>query len=466
VTPVRSSQTTADLWAPYVPGPGAPWDLRRVVHLHRRAGFSASWGELKRDLAEGPEASVKRLLEGKARGKAEGVPEGFEATAGLLADAAVASNDPTRLKAWWVYRILFTPDPLGERLALMWHDHFATSNLKVNDLAAMRRQNELFRRHARAPFPALLNDAARDPALLSWLDAPANRKGHTNENFARELMELFTVGVGHFGEPDVKDAARALTGWTVADGSFREVPARQDDGEKTLLGHKGRWSGGDVVRILLDHPATADRLAWRVCNFLMGENAADGRAVSALAETLRARGLDVGKAVATVLRSGAFFADVNIRTKVLDPVGAVVDPVRALGLWEPPPSTLVLADWAARLGQDLFYPPNVGGWPGGRSWLSTRSVVGRANYAAALVGGDAVGRAAPLDALELAEAHGSGRGRDAVLTFYSRLVTGVEPDARWLDRTSAALGPATSWGPDAARRAAALTLGSPEAQLA
>jgi uncharacterized protein (DUF1800 family) len=301
---------------------------------------------------------------------------------------------------------------------------------------------------------------------LTWLDAPANRKGHTNENFARELMELFTVGVGHFGEPDVKEAARALTGWTVADGSFREVAARQDDGEKTLLGHKGRWSGGDVVRILLDHPATADRLAWRVCNLLMGENAADGRAVSALAETLRTQGLDVGKAVATVLRSSAFFADVNIRTKVLDPVGAVVDPVRALGLWEPPPSTLVRADWAARLGQDLFYPPNVGGWPGGRSWLSTRSVVGRANYAAALVGGEGVGRAAPLDALGLAEAHGSGRGRDAVLTFYSRLVTGVDPDARWLDRTSAALGPATSWGPEAARRAAALTLGSPEAQLA
>src|SRR4051812_49311472 len=155
-------------WAPYRPDASAPWDLRRVVHLHRRAGFGATWGEIQRDLADGPEASLDRLLAGKARPAADG----FEKTAGLLANSA---REPERLKAWWVYRLLFGPDPLGERLTLMWHNHFATSALKVRDLAAMRRQNELFRDLARAPFGKLLRGAVRDPALLVWLDAPSNR---------------------------------------------------------------------------------------------------------------------------------------------------------------------------------------------------------------------------------------------------------------------------------------------------
>ena len=206
-------------WARYEPDTEEPWDLRRVVHLHRRAGFAATWDELQRDLRDRPEATIARLLEGRSR--ASGVPEGFEATSTLLADAAVASNDPARLKAWWVYRMAFGPDPLGERLTLMWHGHFATGNLKVDDLALMRRQNVTLRRLARAPFAELLGAAARDPALLVWLDAPANRKGHPNENFARELMELFTVGIGPYSEADVKEAARALTGRAVEAGTLR-----------------------------------------------------------------------------------------------------------------------------------------------------------------------------------------------------------------------------------------------------
>ena len=133
------------------------------------------------------------------------------------------------------------PDPLGERLTLMWHNHFATSNVKVNDPAAMKRQNEPFRRLARAPFGKMLESAVRDPALLIWLDAPANRKGHPNENLARELLELFSLGVGHYSENDVKETARALTGWTVVDGAFREAPSRHDSEAKTILGKSGNW---------------------------------------------------------------------------------------------------------------------------------------------------------------------------------------------------------------------------------
>src|SRR4051794_15855969 len=136
-------------WAPYVSDAEAPWDLRRVVHLHRRAGFAPTWDELQRDLADGPDASIERLLEGESR--QYGLLQDFETTAALLADAAVASNDPARLKAWWIFRMLFSPDPLGERLTLLWHDHFATSNLKVENLELMRRQNEVFRQYGRGP---------------------------------------------------------------------------------------------------------------------------------------------------------------------------------------------------------------------------------------------------------------------------------------------------------------------------
>jgi hypothetical protein len=460
--PLPVDPDSGSAWTPYDPARDGPWDLRRVVHLHRRAGFAVSWGEIQRDLNDGPDMSISRLLSGKARGTAEGVPDGFEATAGLLGDAAVSSGDPARLKAWWIYRMLLGPDPLGERLTLMWHDHFATSNLKVEDLAAMRRQNELFRHHARAPFGDLLNAAVRDPALLLWLDAPANRKGHPNENLARELMELFTLGVGHFTESDVKEAARALTGWTVADGTFREEKARHDDGEKTILGRTGKLAGGDLAALLLEQPATADRLAWRLSRQFFGERALDSRATAELAEGLCRHQLDIGWAMATILRSRAFFAEANLRTRVVDPVGYVVGSVRALTLLDPPPSTLVLADWATRLGQDLFYPPNVGGWSGGRSWLTARSVVGRANFASALVTGQGIGLNAPLDALAIA----SSRNRSEAVRYFAKLLLGTEPGDAWCNRIEAALGPQASWGPEGARRAVALILASPEAQLA
>src|SRR5262252_8981556 len=175
----------ADAWAPYAPDPKSPWDLHRVVHLHRRAGFAATWGEIQRDLKDGPQASIDRLLSGKSR--SDDVPADFDRTADVLGEAAVAAEDPGRLKAWWVYRMLFGPDPLSERLALMWHNHFATSNLKVENLAAMKRQNDLFRRLARAPFGELLREAVRGPALLIWLDAQVNRKARPNENLGREV---------------------------------------------------------------------------------------------------------------------------------------------------------------------------------------------------------------------------------------------------------------------------------------
>jgi uncharacterized protein (DUF1800 family) len=286
------------------------------------------------------------------------VPPEFDTFATALADNA---SDAGRLKAWWVYRMLFGPDALTERLTLMWHNHFATSEEKVRSLGLMRRQNETFRSLSRGPFGKLLRAAVHEPALLMWLDAPSNRKGHPNENLARELMELFSMGVGNYTEADVKEAARALTGWTVVEDQFREDPRLHDGGEKTILGHRGKWRGDNLVHFVLEHPATARRLAFRICELLMGEGAVDDVVLKALTDGLRQRDLDIGWAVETVLRSRAFFADNNLRRRVAGPVEFVVGAARALEVFDPPPSTLLLADWAARLGQDLFRPMSVAG---------------------------------------------------------------------------------------------------------
>ena len=420
----------AKLWSPYAPDAAAPWSLRRVVHLQRRAGFAATWAELQHDLKDGPRIAIDRLLAGKSTTQ---TPPEFAATADLLADAAVTSGEPGRLKAWWVYRMMFGPDPLGEKLTLLWHDHFATSNNKVNDLAAMRRQNDAFRQLGRAPFGELLNASVRDPALLVYLDAPANRKGHANENLARELMELFTLGIGNYSESDVKEAARRLTGWTVTEGNFQENAAAHDAGEKTIFGKKGTWTGPDLVRMLLEQPATSARLATKLVRLFFGEKGIAAEALQALAVGLREHSLNIGWAVETILRSQLFFSDSNIGTRILGPVEYVLGTARALELFDPAPSSLALADWCGRLGQDLFDPPNVGGWPAGKAWISARTLIGRANFCTALLDGPNAGRPTPLDAVELAKRHGSGDLTD----FYSRLLFGIEPTLALREAASA-----------------------------
>ena len=253
-------------WSAYRPSDACPWNLERAWTLRRRAGFAATWAELERDLADGPERVVERVLAGECR--SEGVPAAFESMARLLGESAGSSSDPRRLQAWWLYRMLFSPDPLLERLTLMWHDHFATSQLKVEDTAAMRAQNETFRRLARGPFGDLLRVMLRDPALLAWLDAPSNRKGKPNENLGRELLELFTLGVGRYEERDIKETARALDrphgqpgdssrpGTTIATTARRRSSARRPVSRatpwRTICSHSRRrptaWPGGCARR--------------------------------------------------------------------------------------------------------------------------------------------------------------------------------------------------------------------------
>jgi uncharacterized protein (DUF1800 family) len=441
----------------------APWNIRRVVHLHRRAGFAATWAEIQRDLADGPATSVDRILGGRSRERVD--VEEFERVSESLARGAVERRDADRLRAWWVYRMHFGPDPLAERLTLMWHNHFATSYDKVQDVGAMRQQNEEFRAAAKTPFGRLLRQAVRSPALLVWLDAPVNRRGRPNENLARELMELFTLGIGHFTEADVREAARALTGWTVVGRQFRMDAGQHDDGEKVILGRRGRWTGDDLVGILLEHPATSERLANRLCELFFGEGVASSADRRALAAGLRANELDIGWAVETILRSRLFFASGSLGRTVAGPVEYVVGAARALELFDPPPSTAVLADWLARLGQNLFHPPNVFGWPGGRSWISPRTATLRAAFAVALVEGEEVGRSQPLNPAALARRYQRGDSFEGVLGFHLELLLGRPLTQAWRDRLAVATGRGGAAGVEGLRRAVAAILSSPEAQL-
>jgi uncharacterized protein (DUF1800 family) len=464
-------------WKPYTPTQAVPWNLRRVVHLHLRAGFAAPWSDLQRDLSDGPQASVERLIAGRARPE----PEDYAERAERLFQTAVAGNRPAELGAAWLYRMLYGPDPLGERLTLMWHNHFATSNDKVDNCIVMVRQNALFRELARAPFGELLNRAVRDPALLAFLDAQLNSQDHPNENLARELMELFTVGVGHYTEADVREAARTLTGWTLErpwsanpDDRFRIAPleqnrfrferAQHDAGEKQVLGRRGRWNGEDLVRFLLDHPGTAARLAWRIGTEFVG-GAVSKQESESLADFLRKNDLDVGRAVALVLRSERFFADATMRSRVTAPVEWGVALCRRFMPLDPPPSLVHLSQYTARLGQVLFYPPNVGGWPGGRSWINATSLIGRANLAADMIQGrlGANGRQ-PVDVLGLIRQQHAGTSPEQVISSITELVFGGTPDTTWSERVRAACDPTAS--PDNfARHAAIAILASPEAQL-
>lgn len=394
---MRSATTSA--LARWKPSESQPWNLRRVWHLHRRAGFGATWEELQRDLREGPDAAVDRLVAGL---KGDGDQSAFEQMSSVICDAAVASNNINRLKAWWLFRMLKSPHPLCERLTLAWHDHFATSNIKVQDVGLMRRQNDSLRKYAGGGFADLLRAMAHDPALLMWLDADANRKEHPNENLAREIMELFTLGVDNYSEQDVKEAARALTGWTVKQGEFRNIPKRHDPGEKAIFGRIGNWDGDDLVTLLLEHPATPRRIASRICELLMGESTLDEPLIDELTDGLVEHDLDIGWAVETVLRSESFFAAANLGNRVLSPTEFVVGAIRCLEIDDPLPSTLLLAEAVAHLGQDLFNPPNVFGWPGGRSWLTSRAIIGRANVATALIDGELHSSRTPFQSAPLA----------------------------------------------------------------
>ena len=244
-----------------------------------------------------------------------------------------ASRQGAILQAAWLQRMIDGVEPLREKMTLFWHNHFATSIAKVNDGSLMERQYELLFTHALGNFRPLLQEISRDPAMLVWLDSNQNVKGKPNENYAREVMELFTLGVGNYTEKDIREAARAFTGWHTSGGRFTFVHGEHDDGPKTVLGQTGNWDGDDVVRILLDQPACARFLVRKLYRFLVSENVAPPDALlDPLADAFRKSDYDIAVLVRTILRSQHFFSAYAYRQKVKWPVEYAVGVVRMIGV--------------------------------------------------------------------------------------------------------------------------------------
>lgn len=283
------------------------------------------------------------------------------------------------LKAWWVAELLSSPAQLTERMTLFWHGHFTSSQQKVRVSHLLYQQNQLLRRHALGNFGEMLKAVSKDPAMLIYLDSASNRRGQPNENFAREVMELFTLGEGHYGEADVREAARAFTGWSVDPdtGEFLWRAQAHDAGLKTVLGQSGALDGHAVLEILLRQPRTATHVVeklWR--EFISAQP--DPAEVRRIADAFRASNYEIRVALRELFRSPAFWSADSRGTLVKSPADLVIGTVRQLELTQADPLSLAMV--MANLGQNLFAPPNVKGWPGGTKWINSGTLLARKQF--------------------------------------------------------------------------------------
>lgn len=416
-------------WAPFEPDRSRPWDLEAVGHLHRRAGFAAPWAILERDRKDGPAASVSRLLDSESVA-GDGTPAAeFERFQDAMATRIGSTADLEGLQAVWLYRMIFTPHPLRERMTLFWHDHFATSIAKVQSSALMQRQNRLLRSLALGDFRQLLAAIGKDPAMLIWLDSTVNKKSHPNENYAREVMELFSLGRGHYHEKDVQEAARAFTGWFVIGDAFSFVARQHDEGRKTVLGHTGNWSGDDIPGILVEQPACALWICRKLFAYFVSEFDTPSDALLApLAEAFRNSGYQIRVPVETILRSNLFLDPSMRRRRVKSPVELAVGTVRSLEISKPTVQTPALARMCVQMGQSLYAPPGVAGWDWGRSWINSSTMLARANLALALLSQEDENLGRRLDPVALAARHGF-RGPEPAVRFLLDLLLGGPVDS-------------------------------------
>ncbi len=387
---------------------GLATDREKTAHLLRRFGLGASVEEIDYYSAGGYSRAVERLLAESAEEAPLPEPSRFVGPNGRL--------NPADATAWWTMRLLATRRVLREKLTVFWHNHFATSVVKVGAPPLMVGQIETLRRLALGPFEELLLAVSRDPAMMLWLDSAQNVRGKPNENFARELMELFTIGIGHYSEEDVREAARAFTGWSLrrsqggplgvsAEFVFRR--ALHDGGEKTLLGQTGSFGGEDVIRLLCARPETSRRLARKFLQWFVRPDP-DEKTVERFAKIYRDSGLNTLALVRSIVLSPEFLSAGAERVIVKSPVDFVVATLRQLGVGEllleslpaegPLPRRPLLPALAAaqamrNMGMALMAPPDVSGWEGGTAWISSATMAERIRWASALFGSAGSGRA-------------------------------------------------------------------------
>jgi hypothetical protein len=374
-------------------------DLALMAHLMRRAGFGASRAELEARVARGYEATVEELLrpESQPAVDEEVLYRYFPNLEGPLAPVQGQTN--------WVYRMINTQRPLEEKMALFWHQVFATGNSKVDNPPELLEQISMFRRHGLGSFRDLLVELAKNPAMIYWLDNSGNHREAINENWGRELLELFSMGVGNYSEDDIKEASRAFTGWTIGPKiprnplgrfywSFEYRPEDHDDGEKTFLGYTGRFNGEDIIEIVVRQPATARFLSRHLYNFFVADEPQvpawnitpprDPEAIETLIQTYNESRGDI-RSILRVLFNSDFFKNARF-ARVKSPAELVISTVRLAGEFVgPQPGYQDLAAECAFQGQELLNPPSVESWHTGSEWIDGGALVRRVNFAAKLL---------------------------------------------------------------------------------
>jgi uncharacterized protein (DUF1800 family) len=379
------------------PLPADAWDSAKARHLLARAGFGGTPQEVEALRALGVERAVASLVE-YGRQPALDLPPPAPPPTPEPADLSKLSFEErqkvqqqrrqeqqqhmARVRQWWAERMVKTPRPLEEKLTLFWHGHFAAEYRTVQSSRAMLAQNELFRKHAAGNFGKLLHAVIHDPAMLRYLDNNRNTKGRPNENLAREIMELFAMGVDQgYTENDIKEGARALTGHTFDPRTweYRYNAAAHDRGPKTIFGRTGTFDGDRFVDLILEQPATARFIARKLFVFFAHGDPAPA-VIDRLAAVLRANDYELAPVLTELFRSEEFYSARSVGTQIKSPIQLAVGTARVLGVKDVEPQFVVTA--AQSLGQELFGPPNVKGWDGGRAWVNTNTVVARANFPA------------------------------------------------------------------------------------
>lgn len=387
-----------------------PWTPRLAAHLLRRAGFGGTNAETNRLASMPVHAAVDGLIDFPAA-DAGALPDDLyslaQAVRQLFPDGRPKLVDDTQrreifkeirknerrsvigLQRWWLERMLNSPAPLQEKMTLYFHGHFTTATIQKGvDPQMTFGQNDLFRRNALGNLRELTWQVSIDPAMLLYLDNATNVAQHPNENYARELMELFTLGVDHYSENDVRESARAWSGWIVNRrlGKAQYVPRRHDDGSKTFLGQTGNLGGRDIVNIIYSRPACATFWANSLLNFFVYNNP-EPQLVDAVANLIRKNDYELRPVMSTLLRSNVFYSERAYRALVKSPVEFVIGTYKTLGLND---IDQTAQRALVQMGQILFYPPNVAGWPGGANWLTSQTVIARENFVASLLNSPAM----------------------------------------------------------------------------
>ena len=393
----------------------------RISLLLRRAGFAAGQKDLQRYQQLGLEGTLQELLH------PEFIDEDLDSLLGRLQGNLLDLQNLEDVQTWWLFRMVQTRRPLLEKLTLFWHGHFAVANYKVANPLLMHQHIELLRAHALGHFDDMLVAVSKDPAMLVWLDGANNHRNAPNENYGRELLELYTLGIGNYDENDVLAAARAFTGWNLRNNAFFFDTNQHDAGEKTFLGQTGPFDGGDILNIVAGDPATAQRITTKLFTFFAYPHP-EPEVLAPLIDVYDNSNHDIGNVVEAILRSDAFYSERSQFEHIKSPIEYVVGSVRMLGAGVRERELVAVV---RSLGQEILNPPNVAGWPGDEYWINPSTLLTRFNFAARLATargqpGDGATDVKPADLLGSSSLEDPGALVDRVLAVAGGLAVSSE----------------------------------------